>query len=108
MVDDSIIRSFLSSLKAVDEIRIINTDKNRRTRYYLGITVDDQEDMIRNLTVEEYDKGPVEDHDPNRKTKLWIFKHNYAGTMIYIKITEIEIIKNDKLVRALSCHIDNM
>ena len=108
MVDDSIIRSFISSLRTVDEIIIIPTDKNRRTRYRLGITIDEQEDMIRNLRVEEYIKGPIEDYEPSRQNKLWIFKHYYDETLIYIKITEIEIVNDCGSVRALSCHIDNM
>ena len=108
MVDDSIIRGFLSSLRTIDDIIIIPTYKNRRTRYRLGITVNDQEDMIRNLRIEEYIKGPIEDHDSFRQSKLWVFKHNYCGTMIYIKITEKQIINDSGSVRALSCHIDNM
>ncbi|MDA3931867.1 MAG: hypothetical protein PF513_03945 [Tenericutes bacterium] len=108
MVDDSTISKFLRSIKTVDEIIVIPTDKNRRTRYRLGITIGEQEDMIRNLTKDEYIKGPVDDHDVSRSSKLWVFKHNYNGTVIYIKITEIEIINDNGSVRALSCHIDNM
>lgn len=108
MSEDSTINAFLKRVKNIEKIIVIQTDKNRRTRFSLGITIGHQEAIVRNLKVEEYIKGPVDDYDKNRQTKLWVFKHVYEGHVLYIKITEIEIVEDEQTIRCLSCHIDNM
>src|SRR5690554_428084 len=89
-----------------DEIRIVNTEKNRKTRYILGITINDQKYLIKSLTVHDYYKRPLQDHDPSFLGKLFIFKKVYETQMLYIKIKEMQIINDDKIIKCISCHID--
>jgi len=109
MDDIDEIKKFLDTVKTADEIDIVGTDKNRKTRYELLLTIGDQEEIIRNLEVHEYISGPEEDHDRTKEGKVWIFKHYYEKEhWLYIKLKEVIIIKNKKIIRCLSCHIDFM
>ena len=109
MGDVEEIKKFLESVKTADEIDIFGRDKNRNTRLKLGLTIGDQEEIIRNLEVHEYISGPEEDHDRTKEGKVWIFKHYYEKEhWLYIKLKEVIIIKNKKKIKCLSCHIDNM
>ena len=94
----------LSTIKSVHSIRIIPTEKNRETRFQLGITVDDQVDLIRNLTLADYIAGPEADYDSSRSGDIWKFKKNAYGTTFYIKVK----IEHSTEIRAISCHIDNI
>jgi hypothetical protein len=89
-----------------DEIRIIDRVKNRETRYRLGMTTLDQEDLIKSLTINDYHDGPLTDHDPNYPGNLFIFKKPFQNQTLYIKIKEMEIINDDKVIKCISCHID--
>lgn len=106
MASESDIISFLHDVKTADKIIFINTDKNRRTRLSLGIQTEDMEDIIRGLNKDEYYDGPLEDRDPLKPGKLWIFKHHCFGHLLYIKLKEKIIIDNKIIVKCLSCHID--
>lgn len=107
MADAEEIKKFLETVKTADEIDIVGTNKNRKTRYELGLTIGDQEEIIRNLEVHEYILGPKDDHDITKEGKVWIFKHHYEKEhLLYIKLKEVVIEKNKKIIRCLSCHID--
>ena len=109
MADAEEIKKFLETVKTADEIDIVGTNKNRKTRYELGLTIGDQEEIIRNLEVHEYISGPEEDHDRTKEGKVWIFKHYYKKEhWLYIKLKEAVIVKNKKKIKCLSCHIDYM
>ena len=108
MVDDSQLEQILHDIKHVETIRVINTEKNRHTRYLLGITVDKQERLIRSLEKRHYIAGPEDDYDSKRQGKIWKFKRRYEDHMIYIKIKELEIIEDEEVIKCLSCHIDHM
>ena len=104
MATSSEIQVCLSTIKSVHSIRIIPTEKNRETRFQLGITVDDQVDLIRNLTLADYIAGPEADYDSSRSGDIWKFKKNAYGTTFYIKVK----IEHSTEIRAISCHIDNI
>lgn len=108
MINHDLIQNFINEIAKVDEIIFVPTDKNKRTRLLLGLTVLDCEEIIKGLTVSDYIKGPEDDHDPAREGKVWIFKTNYDANVLYIKLKEVEIIRNNRVIRCLSCHIDNM
>lgn len=108
MADITEISAFLSSVQSADKIIIVNTEKNRKTRYLLGITIEMQEDIIKSLLSTDYLKGPLPDDDPSKIGLVWVFIHMYNGTKFYIKIKEIEIIHDSKIAKCLSCHIEGM
>lgn len=108
MAGVSEIKSFLDDVKNADSIDIVSTDKNKRTRYSIGLTVFDQEEIIRNLRVVDYYKGPEKDRNPKKTGDIWIFKHNYNEHVLYIKIKIIQCEDGKKVVRCISCHLDYM
>lgn len=65
--------------------------------------------MIRNLTVNEYHSGPEDDYDSNKAGKIWVFKHQYQGYLLYIKLKD-KIIGLDgrSYIKCISCHLDGM
>jgi hypothetical protein len=89
-------------------IDIVNRTKNQETRLLLGITVCEQEDMVRSLTQHDYHEGPLDDRDTIRGGKLWVFKTELMGHPIYVKVKVIEIEDGRRIVKAISCHIDYM
>jgi hypothetical protein len=96
----------LDDIADCDEIIIINTEKNRKTRYELGITVLDQKNLIKSLDIKDYFEGPLIDHDPCFSGELFIFKKIFYGESFYIKIKELQIIEDDKIIKCISCHLD--
>jgi hypothetical protein len=108
MAEQSEISKFLHIVKNVDLIDFVPTEKNRHTRLLLGLTVDELEEMIRNLKSDEYHSGPFKDKDPTKIGKVWIFKHLFSGHLLYIKLKERIIVEGNSIVKCLSCHIDYM
>lgn len=80
-------------------IVISNREKNANTRYRLGITIADQETLIKSLSAEDYFQGPMADHD-GTAGNVWVFKKRAFGEVFYIKIKYVVP------PRAISCHID--
>lgn len=89
-------------------IRIENTWKNRETRYRLGLTVDDQIEIVRSLVVEDYTSGPEGDHNIPTGVVIWKFKKLVDGTLFYIKVRWYEPSGDENSMDAISCHIDNI
>lgn len=89
-------------------IDVVDRTKNQVTRLLLGITTLEQEDIVRNLSVSDFHQGPLEDRDTLRGGQLWVFKTSAHGRTIYVKVKLIEFEEGQKVVRALSCHIDYM
>lgn len=108
MDDEQYILEFVARLKTVEEFVFVEREKNKKTARKLGLTVFDQEDIIRNLRKEEYIKGPVSDQDSSFYGFVWIFKHSYRRVKIYIKLKDIEIINNKKTCKCISFHEDNI
>ena len=80
-------------------IIIANRDKNMITRYRLGITVEDQKEIIKSLKTKDYYQGPMADHNGTAGS-IWVFKKRAYGEILYIKIKY-----GDPLI-VISCHID--
>ena len=93
MADEFEIKRFLHDVKNADIIDFVPTEKNRRTRLQIGLTAYDQENLVRNLSVNEYHSGPSKDKDPARTGMIWIFKHYYKGHVLYIKLKEKIIVE---------------
>ena len=92
-------------IKKCDLIYIVDRDKNAETRRRLGITVDDQEDLIKELTIHNYIKGPEADRDSNYPGDIWVFKKEAYGVAFYIKLKGLEVSDDGNLTRVISCHI---
>lgn len=96
----------LNLIAATKNIRICGrkngVDKNRKTRFLLGITIEDQNNLIHSLQKCDYISGPEADYDGSAGS-VWKFKKQAFGIMFYIKIKY-----NPNSVKALSCHIDNI
>ena len=71
------------------------------TKYDFDIATVKQ--IIKNLTKEDYQKGPVEDYNPNYKHPFWIFtKHlESIDVEVYIKI---KIINHKRKIIVFSFH----
>ncbi|MDD3712621.1 MAG: hypothetical protein PHZ28_03890 [Candidatus Izemoplasmatales bacterium] len=108
MPNVSQIKRFLREVKNADYIDFVPRDKNVRTRLLIGLTAFEQEEIVRNLRVDEYFNGPSKDKDPNRKGLVWVFKHTYENHTLYIKLKELIIIESIKVIKCLSIHIDYM
>lgn len=93
---------FLSIVKNAEDIYCVDRYKNRKARYSLGITLEDAEDIIRNLNFNEYYSGPEPDRDSSRSGDIWIFKPCYNNILLYVKIK----IVNDNKVKIISLHED--
>lgn len=102
------IAEFLHEVKTADFIVFVPRRKNEETRLSIGLTAYDQEDIIRNLKVEDYYSGPHNDHDISKLGMIWIFKHSFEGHMLYIKIKEKNIVEGKKIIKCISLHIDEV
>lgn len=82
-------------------IRLIPTEKNRKTKFLLGLTDEDLKYLVRSIKECDYYKGPETDHDGS-SGNIWVFRKREYGEWFYIKIKYVEPIK------ALSCHIEHI
>ena len=98
----------LDSIAKCDRIHIEDTKKNRLTRIRLGMSVVDQENIVRNLRGRDFVTGPVADTNPLYPGMLWIFKVHYYHDILYVKVREVEYELDGSVCKALSCHIDNI
>ena len=98
------IQKYINSILVCKNIQLIDGYEERKTRNILGITKQDQIDIVKRITINDYIKGPDADHDKSKGGFVWVFKRNEYGYIIYIK-TKI-ITTNNMLI--MSCHIDNI
>lgn len=101
------INKFLAEVKSC-KLCVIDTEKNKETRYRLGITTKDQKSIIMGLTKDDYISGPVSNYDPAKTVKLWKFKKFTFGCYFYIKLEEKTIVNGSAKSEVISCHIDNI
>ena len=97
------VHAFLNQLRKTRSIYIVNRSKNRETFWALQMTLQDQIDLIKSLSSSNYWRGPLNDDDPSRDGKIWIFKKNYQNHRLYIKV-KVDETRNTLIV--ISCHID--
>ncbi len=97
---------FLSKIKEIinedpSKLDWVPTQKNRRTRQELGLSIQDIEDNIKNLEETDLFRGPEKDRDIPDEL-LYIFKKSLESQIIYIQLK----LGNHKIVVCLSFHID--
>lgn len=108
MVNISDVNDIVTKVRNSDHIIIPRrrfNDKNEQTRNLLGITYNDQVDLVRSIDAKNYYQGPLGDRDSQRGGVLWIFKKEAYGEMFYIKF---KYKADDNSVIAISCHLNGM
>lgn len=90
--------------KLIEEKRllVIPRKQNQSDLIELGITDADRKDILLELSVEDYIKGPEEDTD--RKGDIWVFGKEISKKSIYIKL-KIDGMGVNTFAKCLSFHI---
>ena len=68
----TIIKELVTKDKNGDKFILVNRDKNRNFMLEYGLLTNDIKDIILNLEVDDYYKGPEED-DAGFEGEIWIF-----------------------------------
>ena len=79
--------------------------RNNDTLAGLGFTIIDAFDSIYELTVDEYDSGPLIDRDDADSPMYWVFKKPIWGRTVYIKL---KILEDTNQLVVKSFHTDNI
>lgn len=104
MIPRKELEAFLAQLRKTKNFYFVDRSKNRETFWRMGMTLQDQKDLIQSLTLADYWQGPLTDDDLKRDGKLWVFKKCYQGYRLYIKV---RIDERRDTVFVLSCHFDD-
>lgn len=104
-IDHISLKQLLTILKDIDDkhIEILNRDKNFEFQYKYDLSKDQIVHEIKNLTINDYIDGPVQDDNPDRKHPLWIFKKYVQKVYCYIKL---KLINKGRIVIVVSFHED--
>ena len=87
------------------ELRWIPREKNREFKDRAGIQLEDIYKCVRNLQLRHFYSGPLEDDDPNKKGKLYIFKTLFLYRFwVYIKVKIKQDTKENKFIAIISFH----
>jgi len=99
-------RAFLLQFKEAvtggSGVNLIPRDVNRQTLIYLGLTKRNLEEILLELTVLDYCKGPKPDRD--KPGEIWEFGKNVKGEDVYIKLKVAEV-NGKKIAKCISFHI---
>ena len=95
----TIIKKLVTKDKNGDKFILVNRDKNRNFMLEYGLLTNDIKDIILNLEVDDYYKGPEED-DAGFEGEIWIFTPTFQNIKLYIKIR----LANNTLVICISIH----
>lgn len=93
------VTAFLQEIKArVTSQELHFVPRNLQSLATLGMSHKHAEDVILGLTIENYSKGPEDDHDGSPGA-IWVFGEMVRQTTIYIKLK-----LDDRHARCLSFH----
>lgn len=95
----TIIKQLVTKDKNGNKFILANRDKNRNFMLEYGLLTNDIKDIILNLEVEDYYKGPEED-EAGFEGEIWIFTPIFQNIKLYIKIR----LANNTLVVCISIH----
>lgn len=95
----TIIKQLVTKDKNGDKFILANRDKNRNFMLEYGLLTNNIKDIILNLEVDDYYKGPEED-DAGFEGEIWIFTPIFQNIKLYIKIR----LANNTLVICISIH----
>ncbi len=77
-------------------------DKNINAINRLGISIITVKEIVSNLTVAEYHRGPENDYDGSEGS-IWKFLHPITNEVIYIKL-KLFTASDEEYVKVLSFH----
>lgn len=95
----TIIKQLATKDKNGDKFILANRDKNRKFMLEYGLLTNDIKDIILNLEVDDYYKGPEKD-DAGFECEIWIFTPTFQSIKLYIKIR----LAHNTLVICISIH----
>ena len=95
----TIIKELVAKDKNGDKFILANRDKNRNFMFEYGLLTNDIKDIILNLEVDDYYKGPEEDA-AGFEGEIWIFTPTFQNIKLYIKIR----LANNTVVICISIH----
>lgn len=95
----TIIKKLVTKDKNGDKFILVNRDKNRNFMLEYGLLTNDIKDIILNLEVDDYYRGPEED-DAGFEGEIWIFTPTFQNIRLYIKIR----LANNTVVICISIH----
>ena len=95
----TIIKKLVTKDKNGDKFILVNRDKNRNFMLEYGLLTNDIKDIILNLEVDDYYKGPEED-DAVFEGEIWVFTPTFQNIKLYIKIR----LANNTVVICISIH----
>ena len=95
----TIIKELVTKDKNGDKFILVNRDKNRNFMLEYGLLTNDIKDIILNLEVDDYYKGPEKD-DAGFEGEIWIFTPTFQNIKFYIKIR----LANNTVVICISIH----
>lgn len=102
---DQLIQGYLARIKeAVSENRFffVQRKENKNTLLSLAMNIQDVKNCIAGLSLNDYVKGPEDDHD-GTLGQIWVFRYPLSGCLIYIKLKLFKIDEKD-YVKVLSFH----
>lgn len=95
----TIIKQLVTRDKNGDKFILANRDKNRKFILEYGLVINDIKDIILNLEIDDYYKGPEED-EAGFEGEIWIFTPVFQSIKLYVKIR----LANNTLVICISIH----
>ncbi|MGL5056653.1 MAG: type II toxin-antitoxin system MqsR family toxin [Fusobacteriaceae bacterium] len=82
------------------KLKLIPRQKNMDSIYSMGLSILNIEEIIAELTIENYYKGPTPDHK-DKEEEVWEFLVDFEEYPIYIKL---RLDEKDDLVVCISFH----
>ena len=95
----TMIKQLVTKDKNGDKFVLANREKNRNFMLEYGLLTSDIKNIILNLEVNDYYKGPEQD-DAGFEGEIWIFTPTFQNMKLYIKIR----LANNTLVICISIH----
>ena len=95
----TIIKELVTKDKNGDKFILVNREKNKNFMLEYGLLTNDIKDIILDLAVDDYYKGPEED-DAGFESEIWIFTPTFQNIKLYIKIR----LANNTVVICISIH----
>ena len=95
----TMIKQLVTKDKNGDKFVLANREKNRNFMLEYGLLTSDIKNIILNLEVNDYYKGPEQD-DAGFEGEIWIFAPTFQNIKLYIKIR----LANNTVVICISIH----
>lgn len=95
----TIIKQIVAEDRKGDRFIIASRDKNRDFMLKYGLLINDIKNIILNIEIDDYYKGPEKD-EAGFDGEVWIFTPNFQDIKLYVKLR----LSNNILVVCISIH----